>query len=482
MNRKPPLRNASKNADEAAASLWQNPFVLVGIAVLGAASIIGIVVLLTPLDGPAISSDSEPRLGLPDPDQTSSVPSSIEVSNSDGWKLPLEPEAIQLESLKEEMLGQAKRLEVQYPKNAKALDLCASVHYDLNQLTEADRLWQACLELNPTQADYYLSYAEFLAGNEKPDEAIRVLEKAHSKGIETAGSYLQLAKAHEGAGDLTKAAELSMEVTRRFPEFADSWFLSGRVLNQLGKHAESESCLRRALNLKHPELEVLPILVSVLARQGKRDEANELREKLKSLEKPVSAKNEDPLPFQVRFESSLRDRAARLFFLSATVERDAWNTSEVLRLVQRSLQLKPNDSSSLVFLAEQYVEQNRIGEAIEVYKRLIDIQPENLIHFTNLAGLAFRQRDLGLAESALAKGVQAHPDNVVLQISLAKTYVSQRRPLEARALMNKVLAKVQHPDAYMVLGASYQLTGNMDEAKAAFERAQQIAPNQRLPK
>ncbi len=463
-------------------SKWQNPLVLVGIAALAAVTIIGVVVLLTPLDGPTISSDSEPRLGLVQSDSSSSEPSRVEASKEDWWKLPSEPEVIQLESLKVEMLSQAKRLERQYPKNAKALDLCASVHYDVNQLDEADRLWKTCLALNPTQADFYLNYSEFLTANEKPDEAIRVLEGAHSQKIETAGTYLQLAKVYEGVGDLLKAAELSKEVTQRFPEFADSWFLRGRVLNQQGEHTESESCLRLALSLNHPEHEVLPVLVSVLARQGKREEAKQLQEKLKSLEKPALAENEELQPFQVRFESSLRDRAARLYFFSAMVEKDASNTSEMFPLVQRSLKLKPNDSSALVFLAEQYVEQNRIGEAIEVYKRLIDIQPENLVHFTNLAGLAFRQRDLGLAESALAKGVQAHPKNDVLQIALAKTYISQRRPLEARVLMNKVLAKVQHPEAYMVLGASYQLTGNMDEARAAFERAQQIAPNQGLPR
>ena len=467
--------------DEVPTSSWQNPLVLVGIAALAAVTIIGIVVLLTPLDGPAISSDSEPRLGTVQTDPPSSEPSRLETSNGDWWKIPEEPDVIQLESLKKEMLGQAKRLEGQYPKNAKALDLCASVYYDLNQLEEANRLWKACLALNPTVADYYLSYAEFLAGNEKPDEAIRVLEDAHAKKIETAGSYLQLAKAYEGAGDLPRAAELSKEVTQRFPEFADSWLLSGRVLNQLGNHAESESCLRRALSLNHPELEVLPVLVSVLARQGKREEANQLREKLKSLEKPVSTGNDEPQPFQIRFESSLRDRAARLYFLSAMLEREAWNTSEMFPLVQRSLKLKPNESSALVFLAEQYVEQNRIGEAIEVYKRLIDIQPENLVHFTNLAGLAFRQRDLGLAESTLAKGVHAHPEQDVLKISLAKTFIGQRRPLEARALMKNVLANAQHPEAYMVLGASYQLTGDMEEANAAFDIARQISPNQRLP-
>lgn len=99
---------------------------------------------------------------------------------------------------------------------------------------------------------------------------------------------------------------------KRFPEFADGLFLNGRVLNQLGKHAESELCLRRALSLKYPELEVLPILVTVVARQGRRDEANQLREQLRLLEKSEASEDAEPQPFQAKFESSLRDKAARV--------------------------------------------------------------------------------------------------------------------------------------------------------------------------
>ena len=468
--------------DAAGIYRWQSPFFLLGVAVLGAATIIGIVVLLTPLNGPDVEIDSEPRLGLEQTDPSSAGASPSETSVQAWWKIPVEPEAVQMESLKVEMLNQAKLLEEQYPKNAKALELCASVYYDLNQLEAADRLWKACLALNPPTAEYYLSYAEFLSANERPEEAIRVLEGAHSQKIETAGSYLQLAKAYEGTGDLSKAAELATEVTKRFPEFGESWFLAGRVLNQLGKHTDSEACLRRAMELKHSGLEVLPVLISVVARQGRRDQANELREQLNLLEKPVVIENAQQQAFQAKFESSLRDRAARLFFLSSTINRDAWNISAVCPLVQRSLELKPYDSSALVLLAEQYVAENRVGEAIEVYKRLIDIQPENIVHFTNLAGLAFRQRDLELAESTLATGTQKHPDNDILKIALAKTLISQRRPLEARSLMKSVLTKGQNAEAYMVLGASYQLTGDTNESKAAFERAQQLAPNQRIPK
>lgn len=471
---------------------WQSPFALLGFAVLAAFAIIGIVVFLTPSDGPADISDLERSHSI-EADSPANYPNAPQAT----WPpLPTTPAVATLDTLEQEMLIEAKRLEVTHPKNAKALDLCASVYYDLNELEDADRLWKLCLATQPTAADSYLSYATFLTRTQRAEEAIAILEQAHNRSIETAGTYLQLAKAQEASGNLEKASELAQEVTRRFPEFAESWFLSGRVLNQAGKHSEAEACMRRALSLNYPETEVLPILVTVLARQGKRQEATELRAQLKSLNERNSperdsAGSESPndvsdsqeiVPFQEKFEASLRNRAARMYLLAAVLEREAWNSDEMFRAAVRCVELKPDDASGLVFLAEQYVAQNRFGEAIEAYKRLIEVQPENLVHFTNLAGLAFREQNLALAESALTKGVEAHPGEPVLKISLAKTYISQEKPLEARELMIKLVESTQHPEAFMVLGASYQMTGNIQEAEAAFEKARRIAPNARLPR
>lgn len=389
------------------------------------------------------------------------------------YELPINSETVDFDSLKAEMIAQAVHMASFYPKNPAALDLCASVHYDLNRLPEADKYWRACMELQPTDPEYFVSYAQFLNGQERPDEAIKILEDAHNRSVETAGTYHQLATAYERSGNIEKAAEISSQINERFPEFGESWLLSGKVQNQLGQFAQAEVCLQKALELKQSEINVWPVLVTVLARQGKRDQATALRDKLKLLQDSSKATDEDGQlqPFQEKFEASLRNRAARLFFLSSIVEKKSWNSDEALRLIQRSLRLKSDDVTALSYLAELLVEQNRAQEALIVYQRLCKLQPENVAHFSSLAGLAYREQNQHLTEQALEAGLKLHPEADELKIPLAKIYMGLNKPLEARVLVEQVLSKSKNPEAMMIRGASLKMTGDTDESNRAYETA-----------
>lgn len=448
-----------------------NGLIRLGLILTGVTLVVSSVWVLYPLlNKKANSSSRGPRLQA----------DAIEISDSttgQPFQLPTSPEPIEMAQLQEEMISQAKHLEAFYAKDSTALDICASVYYDLNQLDEADRLWKACVALQPTEHDPYIRYAQFLTAQERAEEAIKLIELAHSKSIETAGTYHQLAVAYDRSGQAEKAFEIAEEITHRFPDYGDSWLLKGKVQNQLGKTVDAETSLQKALELGQTEIDVWPVLVTVLARKGDRQQAAELRAKLKTLQDSAKATDAqgELQPFQQKFEASLRDRAARLFYLSAVQEKKNWNTNESLRLATRSIQIKPNDPPALVYLAEQLVEANRVADAIVVYQRLIDIQPENIVNFTNLAGLAFREKNQLLAARTLESGLKFHPDEVILQIPLAKVYVGLRRPLEAREIVSKILTTQNNPEAMMILGASYQLTGELDEANKAFERAKAIS-------
>lgn len=391
-------------------------------------------------------------------------------------ELRTDPEPIEMLSLEGEMLKQAEVLEHTHPSSAMALDLAASVYYDLNRLPEADRLWIACMDLRPTESEFYVSYAGFLSNNERVTEAIQLLEAAHARKIETAGTYHQLAVAYERSGNLQSAISISQEVNSRFPQFGESWLLTGKICNQLGKFVEAESALRKSLDLEQAESSVLPVLVTVLAKQGKRQEAADLRDRLKSIvQQPQSAIGAEPRPFQERFEESLRNRAARLFYLAAVIEKQARNSQASAQLAMRSHRLLPTNAGPLVLLAELMVSNQRFAEALKITQRLVIIEPENPAHFVNLASMAYRLGQPDVAHDALQQGVQTHPDIVVLQLSFAKSLVSRNRPLEARAVIEKLLANAQHPEAYMILATTYQQTGNITEANQAFERARKLS-------
>jgi tetratricopeptide (TPR) repeat protein len=389
--------------------------------------------------------------------------------------LPNEPELIEVQPLQEEMIAQAKALEQSHSNSTAALDLAASVYYDLNQPNEADRLWKACFKLEPKEADLYVNYSRFLNQLDRSEEAIELLNKVHAKSIETNVSYYQLALAYNLTGETEKALDVCNEVIRRFPDYGECCLLIGKLQNKLGRFEDARKNLEKALDLHQPELEVWPALIPVLVRLGERQQATDLQKEMKSaLESEKAKATEAAQPFHVRISESLRGRAARLFRNSSLIEKKSNNHTQAKALLDRSLRLDPKHPRSLLMLAEQFVQTNQIDSAIAVFQRLTELQPENIVNFSNLAALAFRAGKHQLAAKALESGLKTHTEETTLQISLAKVYMSLGKPFQARELANKVLGKQENGEALMVLAASYQFTGEHDKAARIMDRARSL--------
>ncbi len=392
-------------------------------------------------------------------------------SIASSFELPTKPEAVNLQQLREEMIDQAKVLEMEHTKTPAAMDLVASVYYDLNQLDEADRVWKKCIALQSPEPDVYVHYSRFLNQQDRSDEAIKLLNEAHSRRIESADTHHQLALAYDLSGQTEKACEISEQVDRRFPDFSDSRLLTGAIQNRLGRYHEAEKSLQKALELGHAESDVWPTLIPVLARVGKREQASQLQSQLRAIRESGDAVASSE-SFQERFESSLRLRAARLYRMSSVIEKRVKNFQESKRLLTRSIQLEPYNSMSLGLYADQLASENKIKEAIGVYHRLIDVQPNNINNFSNLASLAYRAGDRQLALSSLQAGLRLHPEAIGLQIPVARLYLELRKPIQAREIAQKILAEKQVSEAWSILAASYELTGDKEKAAEAYLEAQ----------
>ena len=460
----------------------RHPLTLIGVGSLLAAVVIIVVVWLTPNDEQEFGTHRESahdasgnsQVFQPPPVLAPAAPTNFDRSGSTtpnvpggmtGFVLPAEPQGIQVKPLMEEMIVEAKRLQAAYPRNAAALDLAASVYYDLNHLDEAERVWTKCVALHPNRAGIYVGFAQMLVTYGKPELAVTILEQAHAQGIETAESHLGLADAFASAGELESAAKTAAEVTSRFPQLGNSWFLLGRAESQLGKPAEAEEHLRQALQSEHPESQVLPVLIAVLYRQGKREEADALRERLDAIKAESAPENTQS--FQSKYEASLRDHASSSFIKAAFVEHESRNTREVERLLTRGLQLNPADTIALTLMADLLVGQQRLRDALVVYKKLIGLQDDNAVLFSNMASLAFQLRDIDLAESVLTQAVSTHPEADDLLIMLAKVQLSRGRAVAAQKLTQQVVSRSHNPAAYVVLAEAYQASGDLQAAKDA---------------
>lgn len=116
---------------------------------------------------------------------------------------------------------------------------------------------------------------------------------------------------------------------------------------------------------------------------------------------------------------------------------------EAIVHARRYLQARPGDAAVLTRLGASLVETEDLEGAIEVFRRVVAIDPKNPDSQRNLASVLYRHKDF---EGALAPAEQA--------VALA--------PLDA--------------DAHVLLGRLLALAGKFDEARSEFERAVQIDP------
>jgi Flp pilus assembly protein TadD len=128
----------------------------------------------------------------------------------------------------------------------------------------------------------------------------------------------------------------------------------------------------------------------------------------------------------------------------ANLELDSRNYAEAIRLYRRILELEPNNANAMNNLGQALDEAGRLEEAVKVYENLLHLQPNSPGPYVNLVHVLLRlknaQRALPIAETAMSK----FPRN---------------------------------EGVWWNAGAVYQELGRTEDAQAAFKRAQQIDAN-----
>ncbi|GAB4041960.1 MAG: tetratricopeptide repeat protein [Rubrivivax sp.] len=129
-------------------------------------------------------------------------------------------------------------------------------------------------------------------------------------------------------------------------------------------------------------------------------------------------------------------------------------------------------AGSIALLAKEY------DKAREIAQALLRVAPDNprVLH---LAGAAEHEKRSYLqAEAHLAKALQKAPDQDVSRRLLALTYLQMSQPSKALATLQPLLDKPNPGAAIYSLAAQAHLqAGDLKEAEAAFQKASQLAPD-----
>jgi tetratricopeptide (TPR) repeat protein len=392
--------------------------------------------------------------------------------------LPLQAEEMDVEETEGVLIDLAEKLLESYPRDAGALYVAGMAYSKMQQSTRAEQLLQRCVDLSPKESLAYLALAENLLLGGKDEEAGEVLEDAIAQQSKSAGLTMGIAEALADLGRLEQATQVLREGVRDFPTDSLMWLRLGQMQIQVHRFADAEASIRRALNLGHVGPSSLAALSTSLVRQGKHEQATEVRKRLADLRSRMESQAGSASDgFQTEYAETFRHNVIQSLVRGSSVYLEHGERRRAESLLKQAIALDPQQTQSYELLATLYERDGRLPDVIVVLHRLIDVQPDNVRHYTNLGRIALRTGKEDLAESVLRQAVGVDPEGGAAHCLLAALYVLQGRNAEAREFAQVAAQRMQTFDAYYLLMSACQALGDHAAAKRALQKARQLAPN-----
>lgn len=402
------------------------------------------------------------------------------VAPTDSIELNREPIFGATEPEQQRLLAAVEKSAETSANNARVQYIAALTYAELLQTERASQLFQRSLELDDSQSDVIVDYGQLLLSLGQQDEAIAVLSKiADPDAIAdmsaenvSARALNALGEAFSQNGDLERATQTLQRAVLLFPEDGELHLQLAKVQNQNQAFAEAEEQARRAIELGVTDRAAYVALSTALVRSGRQDEALEVRAQLAALtEEPRAADSE-------RYRESFRMFASNTYAMLGQAYVGLGTEPAAEDLLRDALRLDPTSIKALVTLGDICHRAGRAAETLSIYQRLIEVQPDNLVNYSNCATLAIAQRNLPLAEKVLQQAAE-RDERGYANLFYARLLMELGRFDEAANQAELAAQRSADVDAYLTWIAALQQQGKSAQALEAWLQARKIKPNDR---
>jgi tetratricopeptide (TPR) repeat protein len=246
---------------------------------------------------------------------------------------------------------------------------------------------------NPGQADAFLARARHLKRYDRPDDAMRDLDRVFALDPENGEALVLSAEIHQVRGDIRKAKEALGEAIELYPRYAQGY----RALSWLellsGNEADARAILERGVAVLPNAPELLSPLVDLWINQGEMDRVPAIAARLEALHAAAPADERKALSLRLAYLRGRVLMAQRKWseavpmletlrtdatgqpalvtqvnlLLSACRERQADRAGQVEAL-KRALDSDPNHLAARVALANAHLNAGRVEDALKEYQ------------------------------------------------------------------------------------------------------------------
>lgn len=270
-------------------------------------------------------------------------------------------------------------------------------------------------------------------------------------------SYVDSARKYLASADYNAAIIELKNALRVAPGQADVRFMLAKALLEAGNPVDAETEARKALDLKHPEGEALPLLVRTMLVQGqyKKVVATSVDPKLE----PASARADVETSRAIAYLALGERRAARQALDAALAAQPTYAPA---KLTEVRLALADGDMPRALALVDALV--TAAPKEIEAQILKSDVQA------------AMGQRDAAIR--TLEGAAVLRPDSAPVRWALVVAYVNSGRVQEAKEQLTEVKKLApDNPRTWYTEALLAYSQGELQAARTAVERAKHFAPD-----
>lgn len=331
-------------------------------------------------------------------------------------------------------------------------------------------------------------------------EAAAMLDRLQDDSAYGLRAALWRAQLHLDEGNATEAVSLLRQTIQKFPKSVDPVRQLALLLNQQGDRAACEAAVRDALSTMEPASQRrLGIFLAGLYSSWGQDEqlyewltdlAQQFPDDIESRRRLLTLQRvlDDPAESQAIVEQikgiegesgrQWRVEQARIWILSEEFQD---HYSQIVRLLQENLLVRPDDRSSNLLLAAAHEKAGELRRAVTLYREALQRWPDDVGVITRTVQALYKTGQDEEAQQVLDRAVARdlyHPDMAKLQLqghlrrSALATDSQVRR--DALASASDILEELVRQDpndlqAGLRLVSTLAAQGKYDEAQAVLD-------------
>lgn len=386
------------------------------------------------------------------------------------------PEIAELLYEAEEVAFEFRR---RFPDTAESLDILALLHSHFGQIEEAARLWEKCIERDPTfvNAHYRLGLIERDQG--KNARATRHFQQATR--LEPDSSYLiiHLAKSLVTEGRLEEAASALEAERKTRPSAVATLVVLGDAYLQLKQYEKARDAYARTVDLAPGLATARYGLGTSYLQLGEKEEAKEQLTKFQELKARDEQAHRDRLKDTQLGLHEVQHSVAEIQTAVAKAYIANGDPSTAEGLLQRAWRLAPESAEAPRVLAWLYEREGRVDEAVRTLNELAAALPDDFAVQLSLGQLLAQIGRVDEAEQSFRRAAELTPNEAGAHSLLAEFYLRvAHKPSEAILAARKAIDLAPTADHYYLLAMACHGGGEKQPALAAIERAISLAPDQ----